>query len=102
MGHYRRAINSFRTDPEMIRVIGEETLAAYHPRLSFVACVKGHHARLFDEGQRGTNNIQPGTVIDTNITDARWAEAYMASHKALIGTTRPTRYVLLVDENGLT
>ncbi|GAA5952480.1 hypothetical protein JCM8115_003612 [Rhodotorula mucilaginosa] len=102
MGDYRRAIESFRTDPDMIRDVGEETLRTYDPRLSFVACVKGHHVRLFDEGQRGTNNIQPGTVVDSGITDVRWAEAYMASHKALIGTTRTTRYVLLVDDNGLT
>jgi eukaryotic translation initiation factor 2C len=102
MGDYRRAIESFRTDPDMIRDVGEETLRTYNPRLSFVACVKGHHVRLFDKGQRGTNNIQPGTVVDSGITDARWAEAYMASHKALIGTTRTTRYVLLVDDNGLT
>lgn len=47
-------------------------------------------------------NIHPGTVVDSGVTNARWTEVYMASHKALIGTTRPTLYVLLVDENGLT
>lgn len=102
LGDCRKAIDSFRNDSEMIRDVGAETLRDYKPRLSFVACVKGHHVRLFEEGPRGTNNMAPGTVVDTGITDARWSEAYLASHKALIGTTRPTRYVLLVDENQLT
>ncbi|GAA5861277.1 hypothetical protein JCM3774_002251 [Rhodotorula dairenensis] len=131
VGEYRRALESFRFDPQVINEIGEaivaapykhepakktealkdreavrakgqEALAKYKPRLSFVACVKGHHVRFFDDSARGTQNIPPGTVVDSGVTDARWTEAYMASHKALIGTTRPTRYVLLVDENGLT
>ncbi|GAA5861200.1 hypothetical protein JCM3774_002225 [Rhodotorula dairenensis] len=131
VGEYRRALESFRFDPQVINEIGEaivaapykhepakktealkdretvrakgeEALAKYKPRLSFVACVKGHHVRLFDETAHGAQNIPPGTVVDSGVTDARWTEAYMASHKALIGTTRPTRYVLLVDENGFT
>ncbi|GAA5987144.1 hypothetical protein JCM10908_001048 [Rhodotorula pacifica] len=90
------------SDVQKVQAEGKKALDAYNPKLSFIACIKGHHLRFFEERGPSTNNIPPGTAVDSGVTDARWAESYMAVHKALIGTTRPTRYVLLVDDNKMT
>ncbi|GAA5870647.1 hypothetical protein JCM16303_001545 [Sporobolomyces ruberrimus] len=81
-------------------------LVAWQPKLTFILTIKPHHVRAFvNQGpgniNQGSGNIAPGTVIDTEIVDARAADFYLASHKGIIGTTRPTRYFPLVDDNNL-
>ncbi|GAA6012845.1 hypothetical protein JCM8202_003468 [Rhodotorula sphaerocarpa] len=97
VSEYRRAIVSFRTDAVVLATLGADIAASYNPRITVVACIKGHHVRLFD----GFNNIKPGTVVDSGVVGPRASEFYAASHKPLLGTTRPTRYVRLVDDNDL-
>lgn len=81
-------------------------LEGYSPRLTVVACIKGHHVRFFneagtDEQPNRTINIEAGTIVDSDVTSTRSADMYMAAHAAILGTTRPTRYEVLVDENNL-
>ncbi|GAA5864610.1 hypothetical protein JCM1840_002168 [Sporobolomyces johnsonii] len=95
----KRAFSRLKQDEDMLALAPE--LAQWKPKLTFIACLKRHHLRAFE--QRGTRveNIVPGTVIDTGIVDARAFDFYAAAHKGLLGTTRPTRYVVLADEQNM-
>ncbi|GAA5954891.1 hypothetical protein JCM3765_007803 [Sporobolomyces pararoseus] len=81
-------------------------LGKWKPRLTFILTIKRHHLRAFNDlnpsNPRGAQNIPPGTVIDRDITDARAFDFYLASHQGIKGTTRPTRYLVLTDDNQLT
>lgn len=45
------------------------------------------------------DNIPPGTVVDTLITHPREFDFYLCSHSGIKGTSRPTHYHVLWDEN---
>lgn len=48
------------------------------------------------DGQEGRNeNIPAGTIIDRNVVDPRAFDWYGAAHTGILGTTRPTRYVVM-------
>ncbi|XP_022860648.1 protein argonaute MEL1-like [Olea europaea var. sylvestris] len=80
----------------------EET---YLPPVTFVVVQKRHHTRLFpaNHGDRNTTdksgNILPGTVIDTKICHPSEFDFYLCSHAGIQGTSRPTHYHVLFDEN---
>ncbi|PIA41768.1 hypothetical protein AQUCO_02200300v1 [Aquilegia coerulea] len=69
---------------------------------------KRHHTRLFpaEHGNRNTTdksgNILPGTVIDTHICHPSEFDFYLCSHAGIQGTSRPTHYHVLWDENRFT
>jgi hypothetical protein len=66
------------------------------PYLLFVMAVKTHNLRMFDEhGERG--NVRMGTVLTSHsgVTAADCNDWYMVAHRALQGTAKPLRYVLL-------
>ncbi|CAF1077709.1 unnamed protein product [Rotaria sordida] len=70
------------------------------PRLTFVIAKRGHNTRFFAyDGQR-TSNIEAGTVIDQDITHPSQFDFYLCSQAAIMGTSRPTLYHVLHDENG--
>ncbi|KAI9243621.1 Piwi domain-containing protein [Phascolomyces articulosus] len=77
----------------------------YRPKLTFVVVQKRHHARFFplkkDDADR-SGNCQPGTVIDTDIVHPFEFDFYLQSHSGLQGTSRPTHYHVLYDENKFT
>ena len=70
---------------------------SYYPRITFVVVQKRHHTRLFGSGEE--ENIPPGTVVDSVITHPREFDFFLCSHWGTKGTTRPTRYHILLDEN---
>ncbi|TKY67133.1 argonaute 5 [Spatholobus suberectus] len=80
----------------------------YLPRVTFVVVQKRHHTRLFplDHGSRNqtdkSGNIMPGTVVDTTICHPREFDFYLNSHAGIQGTSRPTHYHVLFDENNFT
>ncbi|GMG98489.1 hypothetical protein Nepgr_000329 [Nepenthes gracilis] len=74
----------------------------YLPRVTFVVVQKRHHTRLFATDRNKTDrsgNILPGTVIDTKICHPTEFDFYLCSHAGIQGTSRPTHYHVLHDEN---
>ncbi|KAL5724067.1 Protein argonaute mel1 [Ranunculus cassubicifolius] len=77
----------------------------YAPRVTFVVVQKRHHTRLFaaDHNNRNTmdksGNILPGTVVDSEICHPSEFDFYLCSHAGIQGTSRPTHYHVLWDEN---
>lgn len=51
----------------------------------------------FSDGKN--NNIMPGTVVDKDIVHPFQYQFFLASHAAIQGVTKPTKYCVLVDEN---
>lgn len=82
--------------------------AEYFPPVTFVVVQKRHHTRLFpfEHGRRDqtdrSGNIMPGTVVDTSICHPREFDFYLNSHAGIQGTSRPTHYHVLYDENNFT
>ncbi|KQK14411.1 protein argonaute 7 [Brachypodium distachyon] len=77
----------------------------YKPLITFIVVQKRHHTRLFHREKNGGSthysdqNIPPGTVVDTVITHPREFDFYLCSHWGTKGTSRPTHYHILLDEN---
>ncbi|AES96874.1 putative post-transcriptional gene silencing PAZ-Argonaute family protein [Medicago truncatula] len=84
----------------------------YKPFITFVVVQKRHHTRLFpadtDQSSMHNNfhfqyeNIPPGTVVDSVITHPKEFDFYLCSHWGVKGTSRPTHYHVLLDENKFT
>ncbi|CAO0794814.1 unnamed protein product [Mucor circinelloides] len=77
----------------------------YKPTLTFVVVQKRHHARFFPIEMRDadrTGNCKPGTVVDTDIVHPFEFDFFLQSHAGLQGTSRPTHYHVLYDENKFT
>ncbi|OAD76297.1 hypothetical protein PHYBLDRAFT_123569 [Phycomyces blakesleeanus NRRL 1555(-)] len=77
----------------------------YNPTITFVVVQKRHHARFFPIDQRDadrTGNCMPGTVVDTDIVHPFEFDFYLQSHAGLQGTSRPTHYHVLHDDNKFT
>ncbi|OAQ28263.1 Piwi-domain-containing protein [Linnemannia elongata AG-77] len=77
----------------------------YKPTLTFCVVKKRHHARLFPMNPKEADksgNCVAGTVVDTVITHPTEFDFYLQSHGGLQGTSRPTLYHVLMDENKFT
>lgn len=82
----------------------------YKPPITFAVVQKRHHTRLFPDetypsstrNKSFDENIPPGTVVDTLITHPREFDFYLCSHWGVKGTSRPTHYHILRDENHFT
>ncbi|KAI9497727.1 Piwi domain-containing protein [Zychaea mexicana] len=75
---------------------------SYNPTLTFVVVQKRHHARFFPMEPRDADrsgNCQPGTVVDSSIVHPFEFDFYLQSHAGLQGTSRPTHYHVLHDDN---
>ena len=71
------------------------------PGLTIVVSVKRHQTRFYPakEGeQTKSGNVKCGTVVDRDITQARFWDFYLTAHNALQGTARPAHYTVLLDE----
>ncbi|XP_010258237.1 PREDICTED: protein argonaute 7-like isoform X2 [Nelumbo nucifera] len=106
------------SETQFYRVLKEELQAiraacsrfpGYKPAITFTVVQKRHHTRLFPKetddssSSAGANfineNIPPGTVVDSIITHPREFDFYLCSHWGMKGTSRPTHYHVLWDEN---
>lgn len=80
----------------------------YLPPVTFVVVQKRHHTRFFPSDHRNrdltdrSGNILPGTVVDTNVCHPSEFDFYLCSHAGIQGTSRPTHYHVLWDENKFT
>ncbi|KAG8683770.1 hypothetical protein FRC11_013096 [Ceratobasidium sp. 423] len=73
----------------------------YKPKLTILIAGKRHHTRFFptrnEDADKG--NCRPGTVVDRGVTSVYDFDFYLQSHAGLQGTTRPTHYTVVHDEN---
>ncbi|XP_059627107.1 protein argonaute MEL1-like isoform X2 [Cornus florida] len=80
----------------------------YLPPVTFVVVQKRHLTRLFpvDHSDRNSTdwsgNILPGTVVERVICHPTEFDFYLCSHAGIQGTSRPTHYHVLYDENQFT
>lgn len=79
--------------------------ANYKPLLTFMLVQKRHHVKLFPgrpENGDASGNCLPGTVVDSGITHPIYYDFYLQSHAPINGTSRPTHYYVLHDDNDFT
>ncbi|PKY15738.1 Piwi-domain-containing protein [Rhizophagus irregularis] len=106
---YRNGVSKSR----YIDVLGSELTAIkgacksletnYEPTITFVLVKKRRHTRFFPMESKYTDrtgNCLPGTVVETDITHPFEFDFYLLSHAGITGTSRPTHYQVLYDENG--
>uniref|UniRef100_A0A8C7ZE26 Argonaute RISC catalytic component 3b n=1 Tax=Oryzias sinensis TaxID=183150 RepID=A0A8C7ZE26_9TELE len=78
----------------------------YQPGITFIVVQKRHHTRLFcaDRNERvgRSGNIPAGTTVDTDITHPYEFDFYLCSHAGIQGTSRPSHYHILWDDNCFT
>ncbi|KAE8241034.1 hypothetical protein A4X13_0g7595 [Tilletia indica] len=75
----------------------------YKMKVTYVVCGKRHHVRFSAEDPKDTDrsgNVRAGTVVDTTVTNPVAFEFFLQAHAGLIGTAKPTRYIVLEDEIG--
>ena len=75
----------------------------YKPVITIICVQKRHHLRMFcrdknDQVRRG-GNVPPGTCVDREVTHNLESDFFLCSHFGLQGTSRPTHYHVLWDEN---
>lgn len=72
-------------------------------QVTFIVVQKRHHTRFFptqrnlSEGKN--NNIPAGTVVDKDIVHPFQYQFFLASHAAIQGVTKPSKYCVLVNES---
>ncbi|CAF1086851.1 unnamed protein product [Didymodactylos carnosus] len=75
----------------------------YRPRITLIVVQKRHHTRLFPADRKDecgkSKNIPPGTCVDQSITTPDNFDFYLCSHFGIQGTSRPTHYYVIFDEN---
>lgn len=111
-GHKPKQIIVFRdgvSESQFNQVLNielEQIIKAYQhlgevdiPKFTVIVAQKNHHTKLFQAGG-GTENVPPGTVVDTKIVHPRNYDFYMCAHAGMIGTSRPAHYHVLLDEIG--
>ncbi|CAE6438640.1 unnamed protein product, partial [Rhizoctonia solani] len=73
----------------------------YKPKLTILIAGKRHHTRFFptknEDADKG--NCKPGTVVDRGVSAVYDFDFYLQSHAGIQGTTRPTHYTVVHDEN---
>ncbi|KAI9090150.1 hypothetical protein K1719_028846 [Acacia pycnantha] len=68
------------------------------PKFTVIVAQKNHHTKLFHAN--GSENVPPGTVVDTQIVHPRNYDFFLCSHAGNLGTPRPAHYHVLLDEIG--
>lgn len=78
----------------------------YQPGITFIVVQKRHHTRLFCADRRDqvgrSGNIPAGTTVDVGITHPSEFDFYLCSHAGIQGTSRPSHYHVLWDDNNFT
>ncbi|XP_055345664.1 protein argonaute-2-like isoform X2 [Paramacrobiotus metropolitanus] len=77
----------------------------YQPGITFIVVQKRHHTRLFCADKKEqigrSGNIPAGTTVDVGICHPTEFDFYLCSHAGIQGTSRPSHYHVLWDDNGL-
>uniref|UniRef100_A0A0E0C0M7 Piwi domain-containing protein n=1 Tax=Oryza meridionalis TaxID=40149 RepID=A0A0E0C0M7_9ORYZ len=81
----------------------EKNDSEWSPKFTVIVAQKNHHTKFFQTDRSNkVVNVPPGTVVDKEICHPRNYDFYMCAHAGMIGTTRPTHYHVLHDENNFT
>ncbi|XP_063220818.1 protein argonaute-2-like isoform X2 [Bacillus rossius redtenbacheri] len=92
-----------REEMQAIRRACQSLSQNYQPKITFIVVQKRHHTRFFplqrQDADVKNGNVPPGTVVDTVITHPTELDFYMVSHASIQGTSRPTKYHLLHDDD---
>ncbi|CAJ0571935.1 unnamed protein product, partial [Mesorhabditis spiculigera] len=69
---------------------------------TYIVVQKRHFVRFYpkkkEEAEGPNGNIPAGTIIDTTVVHPDIYDFYLASHYGNAGTTRPPRFIVLLDE----
>lgn len=86
---------------------------SYDPKLTVLTVQKRHNTRFFQERlsqmdrsqlarmKCGEKNIPAGTVVDTGPVNPKLYDFFLCSHTGIQGTSKPSYYVVMLDENRL-
>lgn len=88
-----------------IRTACTEIEPGYAPTITFLVVQKRHHTRFIPMDSRSADksgNCKAGTLIETDIVHPTEFDFYLLSHAGLQGTSRPTHYYVLHDDNKFT
>ncbi|KAF3839440.1 hypothetical protein F7725_018157 [Dissostichus mawsoni] len=74
----------------------------YQPGITYIVVQKRHHTRLFcaDKSERWKYSCRD--TVDTSITHPFEFDFYLCSHAGIQGTSRPSHYYVLWDDNRFT
>eukprot|EP00177_Eucheuma_denticulatum_P005581 GFKZ01010145.1.p1 GENE.GFKZ01010145.1~~GFKZ01010145.1.p1 ORF type:complete len:937 (+),score=121.83 GFKZ01010145.1:607-3417(+) len=88
---------------DALRQACREISDKFRPRITYIIVTKRHHARFFPDKENSdrSGNILPGTVIDRDITSREFYDFYLNSHAGIQGTSKPSKYTVLIDENNI-
>ncbi|KAG9439496.1 hypothetical protein H6P81_019661 [Aristolochia fimbriata] len=67
----------------------------YSPTITVVVAQKRHQTRFFLQNR----NVEPGTLVATNIVHPFEFDFYLCSHHGILGTSKATHYHVLWDEH---
>jgi eukaryotic translation initiation factor 2C len=75
----------------------------YRPKILICVCAKRHSTRFFGDQYDidVSGNLHAGLVVDQGVTHPYAFDFFMQSHQGRVGTARPTHYVCLLDEVGV-
>lgn len=93
-----------KTEIEGIRRACAEYHKQWNPKITYIIVTKRHHARFFPCNKQDADrsgNCPPGTVIDTDVVSSEFYDFYLNSHAGIQGTSRPSKYTVLIDENNI-
>nr|AEF32758.1 WAGO-2 [Ascaris suum] len=73
-------------------------------KLTLIVANRFHNVRLIPSNvnprdRASSQNIRPGTVVDTQLVHPAFSEFYLNSHRALQGTAKTPRYTIIVDDS---
>ncbi|KIJ37387.1 hypothetical protein M422DRAFT_231745 [Sphaerobolus stellatus SS14] len=81
----------------------EKRFEGQPPKLTYIVVVKKHHVRFFPNSPRDADksgNCPPGMIIDSEIVNPVDYDFFLQSHSGILGTSRPSHYTVLQDNNG--
>ncbi|CAG8511287.1 6723_t:CDS:2 [Paraglomus occultum] len=74
----------------------------YNPSITYIVACKVRKTRFYPKHRFDsdkTGNVKPGLTVERDITHPQFFEFYIKSHSNPQGTSRPSRYCVLYDEN---
>ncbi|KAL7058070.1 hypothetical protein AAHC03_016943 [Spirometra sp. Aus1] len=70
----------------------------YEPAITFIVVQKRHHIR-FKPMDPSARNVDPGTVVDREVTHASEFDFFLCSQEGIQGTSKPAHYHVLYDDS---